>query len=176
LILKLKRSPGIYLVGFMGCGKSTVGELLAEEIGWRFLDLDDRIVHEQGLSISSIFDQFGEETFRGLESKCLENVIREVHRGKASVVALGGGAFAWPGNRERLEDSGVTIWLDAPLERIEARIARQLHRPLARDPEKFRALYAARREAYSRADYSVAVDSDEATGVVKQILSLGLFD
>jgi shikimate kinase len=176
LILKLKRSPGIYLVGFMGSGKSTVGNLLAEEIGWRFVDLDDRIVADQGLSISSIFEQSGEAIFRTIETRLLDGLIREVHRGKATVAALGGGAFAWPGNAERLEDAGITIWLDAPLARIEERIARHTHRPLARDPEKFRALYESRRATYARADYTIAVDSDEPFDIVKRILGLGLFD
>jgi shikimate kinase len=176
VILQLKRSPGIYLVGFMGSGKSTVGELLAEEIGWRFVDLDERIVSEQGLSIASIFEQKGEEVFRGIESRALDALVREVHRGKATVASLGGGAFPWPGNREKLEDSGVTVWLDVPLARIEARIARQMHRPLARDPQKFQALFHARREAYAKADYTIAIDTDDAGEVVRKILALGLFD
>ncbi|GAB4373327.1 MAG: shikimate kinase [Bryobacter sp.] len=176
MILKLKRSPGIYLVGFMGCGKSTVGKLLAEEIGWRFVDLDDRIVEDQGLTINSIFEQFGEATFRGMETNAMEGLIREVHRGKATVAALGGGAFPWPGNREKLEDAGVSIWLDTPMERIEERIARHTHRPLARDTERFRNLFQERLVAYAQADYQVKVDSDEAAEVVQKILALGLFD
>ncbi len=163
-------------MGFMGCGKSTVGELLSEEIGWRFVDLDERIVAEQGLSIASIFEQRGEEAFRGIESKALDNLVREVHRGKATVASLGGGAFPWPGNREKLEDSGVSIWLDAPLARIEARIAKQMHRPLARDPERFRQLYASRRTEYAKADYTIEVDTDDANSVMQKILKLGLFD
>lgn len=176
MILKLKRSPGIYLVGFMGCGKSTVGELLSEEIGWRFVDLDERIVAEQGLTISSIFEQRGEENFRAIESKALDNLVREVHRGKATVASLGGGAFPWPGNREKLEDSGVSIWLDTPLDRIEARISKQMHRPLARDPERFRQLFQSRRAAYAQADYTIEVDTDDAQHVMQKILGLGLFD
>ncbi|MDX2269607.1 MAG: shikimate kinase [Bryobacter sp.] len=176
MILKLKRSPGIYLVGFMGCGKSTVGKMLADEIGWRFVDLDDRIVEDQGLTINSIFEQFGEATFRGMETKAMEGLIREVHRGKATVAALGGGAFPWPGNREKLEDAGVSIWLDTPMERIEERIARHTHRPLARDTERFRNLFQERLAAYAQADYQVKVDSDEAAEVVQKILALGLFD
>ncbi len=176
MILKLKRSPGIYLVGFMGCGKSTIGELLADEIGWRYVDLDERIVADEGLSIASIFEQRGEPAFRAIETKALETLVREVHRGKASVAALGGGAFAWPGNREKLEDSGVTIWLDVPLERIQARIAQQNHRPLARDPERMRILFAARREAYAKASFRLAIQDDEPRDVVQRILKLGLFD
>lgn len=176
MILKLKRSPGIYLVGFMGCGKSTIGHLLAEELGWRFVDLDERIEYEQGRTISSIFDSEGEPAFRAIETNALNTLIREVHRGKATVASLGGGAFPWPGNRERLEDSGVTVWLDVPFERVRRRVERHNNRPLARDPEKFRALFDSRREAYAKADYTVTLETDHAKDAVQAILSLGFFD
>ncbi len=176
MILKLKRSPGIYLVGFMGCGKSTVGAQLADEIGWRFLDLDQRIEQEQQRTIASIFDEDGEEAFRKIESETLQQVIRETYRGRATVAALGGGAFAWPGNREKLEDSGVTIWLDVPFERVAQRVARQEHRPLARDPEKFKALFEARKPLYAKADYTIPFDTDHAQDAVQAILALGLLD
>lgn len=176
MILKLKRSPGIYLVGFMGCGKSTVGAMLADEIGWRFLDLDERIEGEQKETIASIFETRGEEAFRKIESEALQQVIRETHRGRATVASLGGGAFPWPGNRERLEDSGVTIWLDVPFERVAARVSGQNHRPLARDPEKFRELFELRRPLYAKADYTISFDSDYAPDAVQAILALGLLD
>ena len=67
MILKLKRTPGIYLVGFMGSGKSTIGWRLADELGWRFIDLDEEIEAAQGRPISDIFDQDGEDLFRRLE-------------------------------------------------------------------------------------------------------------
>lgn len=176
MILKLKRSPGIYLVGFMGCGKSTVGALLAEEIGWRFIDLDQRIEQEQKCSIASIFESQGEAEFRQIESKALQQVIQETYRGRATVASLGGGAFPWPGNREKLEDSGVTIWLDSPFERVEARVARQDHRPLARDPQRFRELFELRRPLYAKADYTIPFDTDNANDAVQAILALGLLD
>ncbi len=176
MILKLKRSPGIYLVGFMGCGKSTVGAMLAEEIGWRFLDLDQRIEQEQQQTIANIFETQGEEAFRKIETEAMQAVIRETYRGRATVASLGGGAFAWPGNREKLEDSGVTIWLDVPFARIEARVSRASHRPLARDPEKFRELFELRRPLYAKADYTIPFDSDNPKEAMDAILALGLLD
>lgn len=176
MILKLKRSPGIYLVGFMGCGKSTVGALLAEEIGWRFIDLDQRIEQEQNCSIASIFESRGEAEFRRIESEALQQLIKETYRGRATVASLGGGAFPWPGNREKLQDSGVTIWLDVPFERVEARVARQDHRPLARDPKRFRELFELRRPLYAKADYTIPFDTDNANDAVQAILALGLLD
>jgi shikimate kinase len=176
LILKLKRAPGIYLVGFMGSGKSTVGPLLANEIGWRYVDLDERIEAEQGRTIADLFEADGEPAFRDIESNALRQLIREVYRGRATVSSLGGGAFAWPGNREKLEDCGVTIWLDAPFDLVQARTATQTHRPLAKDPDRFRQLYQQRREAYARADYRIEILGDEAKDAVNEILGLGLLD
>jgi shikimate kinase len=176
LILQLKRSPGIYLVGFMGCGKSTIGAALADRIGWRFVDLDDRIEAEQHRTIAAIFEQDGEPAFRQIESAALDQLIRETCRGRATVASLGGGAFAWPGNRERLADNGVTIWLNVPFERLAARVARHAHRPLARDPERFRALYEQRLPLYARADFKIDLDTDNAETAVEAILALGLLD
>lgn len=160
----------------MGCGKSTVGAKLADEIGWRFLDLDHFIEDQQQKSIASIFEAQGEPAFRQIEADALQSVIQETYRGRATVASLGGGAFPWPGNRERLEDAGVTIWLDVPFARIEKRIANQDHRPLARDPQKFRELFDKRRSFYSQADYTIPFNTDHAQDAVQAILALGLLD
>ena len=79
--LKLKRTPGIYIVGFMGSGKTTVGRLLAEEIGWRFADLDEDIEHSQRRSVSDIFLHQGEEAFRRIEHEALSDRVRSIRRG-----------------------------------------------------------------------------------------------
>src|SRR3954454_4398247 len=78
--LKLKRTPGIYLVGFMGCGKSTIGRMYAEEIGWRFADLDEDIEQSQQTTISDLFSRFGEEQFRRIERANIEKRIQTVRR------------------------------------------------------------------------------------------------
>src|SRR4051794_16672137 len=93
MILKLKRTPGIYLVGFMGSGKSTVGRALAEELGWRFVDLDQEIEQSQGMSVSEIFEQRGEPAFREIETAALRQQVKAIECGRPHVVALGGGAF-----------------------------------------------------------------------------------
>src|SRR5262249_5737439 len=141
MILKLKRTPGIYLVGFMGSGKSTVGQVLAAQLGWHFLDLDDEIERVQGATISEIFDQKGEPPSREVESAALRDCVRTIQRGRPQVVSLGGGAFLNPQNCDLLIHNGVTIWLDCPLDVIERRVGADGHRPLARDPERLRGLY-----------------------------------
>src|SRR4029453_1668809 len=103
--LKLKRTPGIYIVGFMGSGKTTIGRLLAEEIGWRFADLDDEIEHANRKSISEIFAPAGEEEFRRLEHEALLQRVRSICRGTPTVLALGGGAFTRPENIKLVQEN-----------------------------------------------------------------------
>ncbi len=175
MILKLKRTPGIYLVGFMGSGKSTVGRALADELGWNFFDLDEEIEHEQGATIASIFDARGETEFRRIEAEALQRCVHAVQCGKPRVISLGGGAFLESGNLDLVLNNGVSVWLDCPLPVIERRIAGFAHRPLARDPNRLRHLYETRREGYARADYRIDIDDDDAAAAVARILALPLF-
>jgi shikimate kinase len=175
MLLKLKRTPGLYLVGFMGSGKSAVGRLLADELGWPFADIDEDIEKAQGVSIANIFEQRGEEEFRRIEHEALRKRVREVECGKPMVLALGGGAFVDPQNQKLLEERGVTIWLDCSFSRICSRLEGQTHRPLAKDPHKFRQLYDDRRDSYSKAEYRIEADTDDAAAVVAEILKLPIF-
>jgi shikimate kinase len=175
MILKLKRTPAIYLIGFMGCGKSTVGRALADELGWSFIDLDEEIEKAQSAAISDIFDTRGEAAFRGIETAALRDRVRKVQSGCPQVVSLGGGAFLADENFELVSNNGVTVWLDCPLSQIERRIAGQTHRPLARDPERLRNLFEARRDGYARADYRIEVIDDDIRSAVARILALPLF-
>ena len=179
MILKLKRTPGIFLVGFMGSGKSTVGRALAEELGWGFADLDEDIEKREGMSISAIFDTRGEAEFRKAETAALRERVRSVEAGRPWVIALGGGAFLSEENFQMVSNNGVTVWLDCSFATVERRLAGQHveynHRPLARDPEKLRELFALRRPGYERADYYVAVENDDAAATTAKILALPLF-
>lgn len=174
MILKLKRTPGIFLVGFMGCGKSTVGRALAEELGWRFVDLDNEIEKQEHSTIAHIFDTRGEPAFRLIETALLRQITRAIEMGRPHVVAVGGGAFLQEQNFELIENKGVSIWLDAPFARITKRIEGQEHRPLARDPKKFLELYETRRSGYARAEYRIDVEDDDESHAVAQIQALGL--
>jgi shikimate kinase len=173
--LRLKQTPGVYLVGFMGCGKSTVGRLLADALGWTFLDLDEEIERAQGQTISSLFETLGEPAFREIERQALARLVRRVECGRPHVIALGGGAFAQPGTAGLLETRGVTVWLDCPFDLVTRRVSRHSHRPLARDPMKFQQLFEARRQAYAQADYRVEVDDGDPANHVKSILRLEVF-
>src|SRR5580693_858110 len=144
MILKLKQTPGLYLVGFMGCGKTTIGRLLARRIGWHFSDLDHDIEKAHGASVQKIFAEHGEPHFRTLEHQALKARVKEVERGKPSVIALGGGTFVRQDNFALLENNGVTLWLDAPFELVQKRVPADGSRPLAIDAAHFRALYDTR--------------------------------
>jgi shikimate kinase len=175
MILKLKRTPALYLVGFMACGKTTVGQLLAERLGWKFADLDVDIEEQEHATIPEIFDQRGEAEFRRAETEALRRRVRMVQKGTATVLALGGGAFAQETNFELVAEHGVSLWLDCPLETLRARAAQEGHRPLARDPVKFDVLYHERRPAYARADYRIDETGKTPDEIVEEILGLPLF-
>jgi shikimate kinase len=171
---KLKRAPGLYLTGFMGSGKSTIAQLLADKLGWNYVDLDAEIEGTRNESIAKIFAERGEPEFRRIETEVLKGVVRRVERGMPSVVALGGGTFVQPANFTLLEDHGISIWLDCPLEVLEARIEDTGSRPLARDKEAFRRLYEQRRAAYGQAQFRVDVNC-EVEQAVQQILALPIW-
>jgi len=167
----LKRSPGVYLTGFMGSGKSTVARALADRLGWSFVDLDAEIESAENATIAEIFELRGEPEFRRIETETIRRVMRTVERGMPTVIALGGGSFVQPANAALLATHGISIWLDCPFEIITQRIIESESRPLARDPEGFRKLYEERQAAYSRAHYRVdgACEVDQA---VQSILDL----
>jgi len=172
---KLKFTPGIYLAGFMGSGKTTIGRLLADRLGWRFVDLDEQIEAQERTSIAEIFESRGEPEFRRIETDAFRSRVREIGCGRPTVVALGGGTFVEPENFKLIEDNGVSIWLDCPFDLIERRVARAAHRPLARDAKRFEELYESRRSAYGRADYQITVMDDDPSVAVEAILNLPLF-
>ncbi|MCW5981773.1 MAG: shikimate kinase [Bryobacteraceae bacterium] len=175
MILKLKRTPGIYLVGFMACGKTTIGRMLAETLGWSFVDIDDDIEARAKTTISDIFDAVGEEEFRRLETGALTERVRMIERGDPMVIALGGGAFARSENYELISTNGVSIWLKCPLSMLQQRVASATHRPLARDPARFAELYRARLPLYGRADFHVEIRSDDPKPALTDILKLPIF-
>ncbi len=175
----------ICLTGFMGCGKTTVGRLLARQLGWRFVDLDTHIVEHAGLSITEIFDRLGEPAFREIEHERLLEVLGgAAAQDTPTVLALGGGTFAQPRNVDLLRrfdraegsvarSAAVVIWLDCPIENLLERCVTMADRPLFRNEAGFRQLYEQRRPFYEKADYRVESNADTRR-VVEQIVALGI--
>ncbi len=172
--LKLKRTPGIYITGFMGSGKTTVGRMVADLLGWEFVDLDTDIEEREHDTVANIFATRGEAEFRRIETDAIRRWLKKIECGMPTVIALGGGAFVQPVNYEILGNNGISVWLDCSLEVAESRIAETDERPLARDKEAFRRLYAERRVLYGRADYRVNGDLDSGQAA-NEIVSLPLW-
>ena len=175
MILKLKRTPGLYLVGFMCSGKSSVGQALAEELGWCFIDIDAVIEAKEGRPIRQIFHENGESSFREIETATLREQVTRVEAGNPCVLALGGGAFVQSKNWELIENNGVTLWLDCTLETVLQRLGDDVTRPLAADRSLLAQLYGDRRPLYERADFRVEVDTDDISAIVRKILRLPIF-
>ena len=175
MIAKLKQTPGLYLMGFMGSGKTTIGKMLAERLGWNFVDIDDDIEAAERRSIADIFDTLGEDAFRRMEREAIERRVRAVACGQPTVMALGGGAAAQPGNVDLIENHGVTIWLSCPFDMVVRRVGQDSSRPLARDLKKFEELFNSRQQAYGRANFRVEIENDDPLATVDAILKLPLF-
>lgn len=161
----------IVLTGFMGAGKSTIGELLARRLGWQFVDTDAVVEARARLTIAQIFAQHGEDAFRALEA----DAVRDQAQAEEVVVALGGGAMESEGTREALSELAGTcvVFLDAPLEVMVARCLSQpgaAERPVLRDRERLRARLAARLPHYRRAHLIVGTADLTPEAVTDAIL------
>lgn len=123
----------IVLCGFMGCGKSTVGKRLARLLGRRFCDLDRYIEEKAGMTVSEIFQQYGEEGFRQREAQA----VREIAQTGDMVVASGGGTVLFPQNVAAFHESGsVILLLDVPLPVLQERLKNDKKRPLLQKPNR----------------------------------------
>lgn len=161
----------LLLVGFMGCGKSTAGRRLAQRLGWRFCDLDEKIEAAAGATVAAIFAHQGEAAFRIVERQQLEIALAaaDVH---PTVLALGGGTFAQPDNCEFiLRSSGHAVFLDLPVSTLLNRCAQMTNRPLFRDEASFRQLHAQRLPYYLRAPHRVVADEETPDQVAELILA-----
>jgi shikimate kinase len=180
---KLAGLPGnsVFLVGFMGAGKTSVGHALGQRLNWIFEDLDDRIQAREGRAVAEIFRDSGESEFRRAEHSALQHVLKELHGGVARIVALGGGAFVQKENAALLKASSVpTVFLDAPVEELWLRCRAQAtesgtERPLLRSMEQFRKLYETRRKSYSKASLKIQTGSRAVETIAAEIAkALGL--
>ena len=126
----------IILCGFMGCGKSTVGALLAKKTGMAFIDLDSYIEKKQGMTVSDIFEKYGEPRFREFEREA----ARELSQKNSMVIAAGGGTLTFQENVDTLRTSGKIILLDLPLDTVAKRLENDTTRPLLNRPDKLEAM------------------------------------
>lgn len=171
----------VFLVGFMGAGKTSVGRALGAHLDCVFEDLDDRIERREKRTIAEIFRDSGEPEFRRVEQSTLEAVLKELDGVKTRVVALGGGAFVQKENLSALLAAGVpTVFLDAPVEHLWQRCRQQaemrgVERPLLNNREQFRKLYDLRRRSYSKARLKIQTENRAVEAIAAEIAqALGL--
>jgi len=156
----------IVIVGFMGCGKTTVGEALARRLGREMIDLDSFIAKREGRSPAEIIEQDGESAFREIETRTLRHALENCD---ARVIALGGGAWTIETNRVLVaEHDCLSVWLDAPFELCWERINSVTNnvRPLAPDRAAAKKLFDNRRLCYEMSGFRVNVSCDRVPGLL----------
>jgi shikimate kinase len=165
------RDRRIVIIGFMGCGKTTVARELALQLACDFTDLDSFITQREGRSPADIIEEDGEPHFREVETRALRDVLQNHD---ADVVALGGGTWTVSANRSLITDHDCsTIWLDAPFELCWQRIVTSSNtvRPLAPDHETARNRYQSRVESYKLAEGRITLtESDTPETIVTELL------
>jgi shikimate kinase len=160
------KTDKIYLVGFMGAGKTTVARALGRRLDWRVEDIDEHIERRERRDIASIFRQQGEPYFRAVERAALIELLPL----RGAVVASGGGTFVDPGNRELMLRDGMVIWLDVPFATVLDRVPLDGRRPLAADRHALEELYNQRLAAYRLAHVRVDASRGPVDLLVDQIV------
>lgn len=163
-------SRSIFLIGFMGAGKSTIARALQRELGFPLIEMDERIVKEQGMSINDIFAQYGEDHFRDIESQLIVDIGKE----EPSIVSCGGGVVVRPQNTQNMKKIGRIVFLKATPETIYERVKNSTDRPIlnghmnveyiAELMEKRRALYEA------AADITIQTDGKTRELICEEII------
>lgn len=162
----------IYLVGFMGSGKTTVGRRVAERLSVPFVDLDTEIERTSGLTIRALFDEFGEAAFRERESVFLEGTEAIPD----AVISTGGGSFVSDRNRRTIARLGTAVHLEIPFDVVRARVAGKMDRPLFPSVEYAAALYAEREPFYRMSPVRVALGGSESIEQTTDRVLSAVFD
>ena len=160
----------IFLIGFMGCGKSTIARMISKKLGVAQVEMDELIVEELGMSITEIFEKFGEEHFRDIET----DLVHRLQEKDGVVVSCGGGAVLREENRNMMKESGVIVLLTAQPETILARVKNSTNRPVLNgnmNVEYITALMERRKACYEdAADITVATDGKSVEEICEEII------
>jgi shikimate kinase len=165
-----KDLKSVFLTGFMGAGKSTVGQLTADLLNVPYVDLDERIVQREKRSIATIFADDGEEYFRNCESDLLDELKEE----PAAVYATGGGIVVREANRKIMSSMGQQIYLSASWPTLQERLQQSVDRPLVaadKNWDELKKLWKKRQKFYSEADIIVNVDNLSPSEIARKIIN-----
>ncbi len=177
------RRDRIYITGFMGSGKSTVGPRLASALGYDYIDIDEAIERAEGRSVREIFEEKGERYFRALE----RDLVQKIAHAPRLVVSLGGGTLMDPDNYLDVSGSGIIVYLKAAPEQLFRRLQTKADRPMLMDISgrglseeelriRIQQLYHAREQVYTRADITVESGEHDVGAtvdlIVKQIAAI----
>lgn len=160
----------IYMVGFMGSGKTTVGRELAARIDAPFFDLDELVEASERMTIRELFAEKGEPYFRKRE----RDLLRSTRNLDSAVIATGGGTFTFDENIQFIQSEGLSIYLSAPYSLLRARIGGKDDRPLFRDDVSTHELYGARIRYYRMSDISIDIREEETPAEIVERLMLEL--
>lgn len=160
----------IFLIGFMGAGKSTIARTLQRKLGFPLVEMDERIVQEQGMSINDIFAQYGEAHFRDIESQ----LVVDLGKQEPSVVSCGGGVVVRPENTQNMKKSGRIVLLKASPETIFERVKNSTDRPILNghmNVEYIAELMEKRRALYEEAaDITIQTDGKTREQICEEII------
>ena len=161
----------IYIVGFMGAGKTTVGRELATRVDTPFFDLDDLVESAEKASIKELFAQHGEPYFRKRE----RDILRSTRYLDNAIIATGGGTFTFDENIQFIQSEGLSVYLSAPYALLRARMGdKAAERPLLRDDVATHELYNSRTRYYRMADITIEIRDDETAKEIVERLVLEL--
>ena len=165
---KLKKN--LVLTGMMGSGKTTIGKSLSQRLNMQFADIDDIIEKKNGLSISMIFEQRGEKTFRQEEEVESKNALKRSN----IIIALGGGAFINKNIRDEIKKNSVSIWLDLDVEMLYKRVNLNQKRPLLKNSSKedLKKIYNDRKKIYSLADFKIQCTLKNKDQIINEIVKI----
>ena len=168
----METNKNIFLIGFMGCGKSTMARLLSEQTGAKLIEMDETIEAEAGLSINEIFEMYGETHFRDLESQLIRRIAEE----GGAVVSCGGGAILRPENVACMKENGTVVYFSATPETIYKRVRNSTNRPLLNgnmNVEYISMLMEKRLPRYMEAaDITIVVDGKEKQEILDELCAI----
>jgi shikimate kinase len=165
----------VCLIGFMGAGKTTVGQELARQLQCPFTDLDQEIEAFERASIAEIFSRSGQAAFRQSETETLKRVLANIRKNTVQILAVGGGAFVKKENQEALHQSAATIvFLSAPVDELWQRVngQKEVERPMLRDRSGFEALLGSRMPHFLTAHRTVETNGRNVSDIAAEIRSI----